>query len=58
MAWWVWTLIGIYIIGFLFFFWMELMVGPVTPALALMRAVVWPVYWATGWPHGTPLRMD
>ena len=26
--------------------------------LAAARAAVWPVFWATGWPHGTPMRMD
>jgi hypothetical protein len=30
----------------------------VTPGLALLRAAVWPVFWATGWPHGAPLPMD
>ena len=30
----------------------------ITPGLALLRASVWPVFWATGWPHGVPLPMD
>jgi hypothetical protein len=30
----------------------------VTPGLALLRAVVWPLYLTTGWPRGTPLSMD
>lgn len=30
----------------------------VTVDLAFFRALVWPVFWATGWPHGTPLLMD
>lgn len=47
-------LIGIYLVGFVFFFWIELTVGPVTPALAFLRALVWPIFWATGWPHGAP----
>lgn len=54
----LWTLIVIYAAGFAFFLWLGLMSGPVTPALAFVRAAVWPVYWATGWPHGTPLGMD
>ncbi len=58
MTWWIWTLIGIYLAGFAFFFWMNLMIGPITPALALCRALVWPIWVITGWPHGTPLRMD
>jgi hypothetical protein len=58
MTWWIWTLIGVYVVGFAFFFWIELMVGPVTPGLALFRAAVWPIFWATGWPRGTPMPMD
>lgn len=58
MTWWMWTLIGVYVVGFAFFLFVELASGPVTPALALVRAAVWPIYWVTGWPHGTPLRMD
>lgn len=53
MAWWAWTLIAVYIVGFVFFFWVNLMSGPVTPALALMRAVFWPIWITTGWPNGT-----
>lgn len=49
---------GIYVLGFLLFFFMELTVGPVTPGLALLRAAVWPIFWATGWPHGSPTIMD
>lgn len=30
----------------------------VTPGLAFTRAAVWPYYWATGRPHGTPMPMD
>ena len=58
MAWWIWTLIGIYVAGFALFFWVNLMIGPVTRGLALLRAAVWPIFWLTGWPHGTQLPMD
>lgn len=30
----------------------------VTFPLALLRSLVWPIFWATGWPHGTPMTMD
>jgi hypothetical protein len=30
----------------------------VTPGLALLRAAVWPLWIATGQPHGSPLPMD
>lgn len=30
----------------------------VTPGLALVRALLWPIWIATGWPAGTPLPMD
>lgn len=55
---WFWLLFWIYLAGFAFFFWIELTVGPVTPGLALLRALVWPIFWLTGWPHGQHLRMD
>lgn len=58
IAWLGRVLIGVYVVGFVLFFWAEITMGPVTPGLALFRAVVWPVYWATGWPHGVHARMD
>ena len=58
MTWWGWTIIVIYLVGFAFFFLAEATMGPVTPGLALFRATVWPVYWATGWPQGQRARMD
>lgn len=58
MEWLIWTSVGIYAVGFVFFFAVEALSGPVTPALSLLRATVWPVYWATGWPHGVHARMD
>jgi hypothetical protein len=51
--------IGIYATGFVLFFGMHLIfLQMVTPELALLRSLAWPVFWATGWPHGTPLPMD
>lgn len=32
--------------------------GPVTPALALARAAVWPLFMATGQPRGTVTVYD
>lgn len=52
------VLLAFYAPGFMFFLALNLAIGPVTPALAVVRALVWPVFWATGWPHGSPLRMD
>jgi hypothetical protein len=59
MTWWIWTLIGIYVMGFLVTFLGHLAyLQMVTPPLAFIRALVWPVFFATGWPGGTPLPMD
>jgi hypothetical protein len=52
------SLAGLYLLGFALFFVVEIASGPVTPALSFVRAVVWPVYWATGWPRGVHARMD
>ena len=30
----------------------------VTIELAALRAAVWPIFWATGRPHGSPMTMD
>ncbi len=30
----------------------------VMPDLALLRSALWPIYWTTGHPHGTPLTID
>lgn len=50
---------GIYVVGFVVVFVFHLMfLQMVTPSLALLRAAVWPIFWATGWPHGTPISMD
>ncbi len=58
MAWWIWTLIGIYVVGFVLTLWFNLAIGPLTLGLCLLRAAMWPIFWATGWPHGSPLPMD
>lgn len=59
MAWWVLALIWVYVSGVVVVFVGHLMfLQMVTPALALLRAAVWPIFWVTGWPHGQPLMMD
>jgi hypothetical protein len=59
MPWWMWAIIGIYVVGFvLVFVGHILFLQMVTPGLAFWRAVFWPIFWLTGWPHGTPLPMD
>jgi len=59
MTWWIWTIFGIYMIGVVVVFCLHIaFLQMVTPGLALLRAAVWPIFWATGWPHGTPLPMD
>jgi hypothetical protein len=59
MAWWIWTIFGVYMIGAVVVFCFHVAsLQMVTPGLALLRAAVWPIFWATGWPHGSPLPMD
>jgi hypothetical protein len=59
MAWWIWTLVGIYVLGFVVVFVGHLMyLQMVTPGLALLRATAWFIWIPTGWPHGVPLTMD
>ena len=56
---WIWTLLGIWFAGFILTAIFNAIGSPnVTLPLALLRAAVWPIFWATGWPHGTPLPMD
>lgn len=55
---WIWTLLGIYVVGFVLTLWFNLAIGPLTPSLCLLRAAVWPIFWATGWPQGMPMPMD
>lgn len=59
MAWWIWTLIGLYVVGFVVVFAFHLVaLQMVTPPLALLRALFWPIWFATGRPRGAPLPMD
>jgi hypothetical protein len=59
MTWWIWTLIGIYVAGFVVMFVGHIMfLQMVTPGLAFMRSAVWPIFILTGWPHGSPMTMD
>jgi len=58
MPWWAWTIISIYAVGFVFFLWLNLMSGPLTLGLCLLRALLWPLWIATGIPHGAPMVMD
>lgn len=48
----------IYLAGFAAIFAINICVGPVTLGLALLRALVWPIWWLTGLPHGAPMTMD
>lgn len=58
MMWWIWTIIGIYVAGFVVVFGFHLVaLQMVTPGLAFLRAVFWFLLW-TGWFQGTPLPMD
>lgn len=53
------TLCAIYATGFVAVFAFHIVfLQMVTPGLALARAAAWPIFWATGWPHGTPMPMD
>ena len=59
MTWWIWTIFGVYVAGFVATLFLHLIyLQMVTLGLAMLRAAVWPIFWATGWPHGTPLPMD
>jgi hypothetical protein len=46
------TIAAWYLIPFALVLTVELTAGPVTPALATLRAVVWPLYVTTGIPQG------
>jgi hypothetical protein len=59
MAWWMWLLLAVYFVGFMVTMHFQITMSPnATLGLMALRATAWPVYWATGWPHGVPLRMD
>lgn len=56
---WLIISVAIYAIGFALIIVLHLLALPmVTPALGLLRALVWPIWLITGWPHGTSLPMD
>lgn len=48
--------VGAYTIGFVGIFALNASIGPVTLGLALERAVVWPIWIATGHPQGERMR--
>lgn len=54
----IWSLVGLYVFGFVTVLFLNLNIGPVTPGLALVRAVVWPLWVTTGRPAGERLPMD
>jgi hypothetical protein len=60
MWWMIGTGIGIiYAAGFIFVFIASgAGAGPPDMQLTLLRSLVWPLYVATGHPHGTPYPMD
>lgn len=58
MAWYWWTATGVYAVGFVGTYVSNIMIGPVMPSLALVRAAVFPLYWLTGRPHGEVQRFD
>ena len=54
MTWWMWVLIGIYVGGFAITMHYHAVMAPnATISLALLRCMVWPIFWAFGWPHGS-----
>lgn len=56
MAWWIWAIIVVYGLGFIFTMYVHMTyLQMVIFPLALLRAVVWPMFWTTGWPRGEPL---
>jgi uncharacterized membrane protein YozB (DUF420 family) len=58
MTWWLFLLIAVYVSGFTFVLWFNLNLGMISIPLALLRAVVWPLYVTTGRPHGRQMPMD
>lgn len=59
MTWWMWLLLAIYFAGFMVTMHFNITMSPnATLGLMTLRASLWPIYWATGWPHGVPLTMD
>lgn len=59
MTWLISTLTGVYFIGLAVTIHFHAVMAPnVIPSLVFFRAFVWPIYLATGWPHGQLLTMD
>lgn len=52
------TIAAWYLIPLILVFSIELAAGPVTPALATLRALAWPLYVTTGIPQGQRARPD
>lgn len=53
------SLACIYWFGFVTVFVLHAIAVPnITIGLILLRSTVWPIFWATGWPHGEPMPMD
>ena len=43
-----------YVVGFCLTFYFQMQMAPnATLTLVFVRCLLWPVYWATGWPYGT-----
>lgn len=57
MAWYWWVLL-VYTVGFALTLFVNMMVGPLTFELCLVRALIWPWWLVTGQPRGVPLTMD
>ncbi len=53
-----WIGLGIYIVGFILVFVFNASIGPVTPGIAFLRALIWPIWIATGWPQGEVQGFD
>jgi hypothetical protein len=59
MTWWIWTILGVYVVGFVATLLLHLIyLQMVTLGLAMFRATVWPIFWTIGWPAGWRLPMD
>lgn len=55
---WVYMGLAVYMLGFVLILTGNVLSGPVTPALSLLRATVWPLWIATGIPRGYRGPMD
>jgi hypothetical protein len=57
MAWWIWVIIAVYVLGFVGAFWFNASLGMITLGLTLLRAFLWPL-WIVGLIPGEPQQMD